>query len=394
MEWEKATKKEERNFEIPETWLFLHYYEVLTILFRVENALRVFVYSVLKNTLKEKWIDLSITSDESQPGTIGAIAKRRISQAEDFGYLGYFVTCPIMYLTTGELIRLIFHENYWKYFSSYFPGKKEIMENKLLEISNVRNSIAHFRPIEPGDVELIKQNAVHVLDQIESFISQLTNCRNVVPTNTLHKWYKDLKTLGSENITISLFFSDNEEWLRIELKYNCPIIKKDVFRQSFVYYRLLTIISPVVLDLFKPVKDNIIYLSEQVPYQRMEEGYDAKFSKNINMVISKTVIEKNHEIIYSEIKKIIAKISEETDLIKQDSLATGEIVKAVSVRARYIKTKDTGYWYFYDENMSCSVEKRNPPEFWGNIYFPVSNFISETHKYPWMPTSISEIKGL
>lgn len=156
MDWEKTVQKEGNLVEIPENWLLIHYYEVLTTLFRIENALRVFVFLILKNELKEKWSGLSVTSDDSQEGTIETIAKKRINQAKDFGYLGYFVNCPIMYLTTGELIRLITAESYWKYFAKYFLGSKTIMKNKLDEIVNVRNSIAHFRPIKQGDVELIK----------------------------------------------------------------------------------------------------------------------------------------------------------------------------------------------------------------------------------------------
>ena len=94
MKWEKYVETKEKLLQIPESWLFLHYYEALTVLFRIENALRVFVFSVLKNEFREKWLETNITSDDSTQGTITSIAKRRINQARSFGYLGYSITCP------------------------------------------------------------------------------------------------------------------------------------------------------------------------------------------------------------------------------------------------------------------------------------------------------------
>lgn len=393
MEWEKATKKEDKIFEIPETWLLSHYYEVLTILFRIENALRVFVFSVLKSTFKENWSTQPIVSDDSESGTIEKIAKKRISQSKDFGYLGYFVSCPIMYLTTGELIRLIMSDNNWKHFCKYFLGKKAIMENKLDEIINIRNSIAHFRPIRQGDVEFIKQNSVHVLGAVEAYLLQITNCRNVVPTNTSNVWYQELTTIGTENVSLSLFFSDNEEWVRIELKYKCPIINKEVYDQRIVLYRLLTITSSAILSKYTELKNQIIYMSEEIPYARMKQDFISDLSKNINMVIDKKTLDEKHEVICSQIKDLLSLISEETDLIKKDNLAKGTIVKAVNTHASYKKSQETGTWNFYNSELSCSVEENSPPEFWGKADFQISNYISDTHKFPWMPVPISEIKS-
>ena len=100
MNWLSATKKEDSSFVIPERWLHIHYYEALNILFRYENALRVLVYSVLKNEYFDEWMKCSFGERQS----ILSIAKKRINQAQSFGYLGYEVSCPIMHLTSGELV--------------------------------------------------------------------------------------------------------------------------------------------------------------------------------------------------------------------------------------------------------------------------------------------------
>ena len=135
----------------------------MNVLFRLENSLRVFVYIVLKNQLFGKWADISITSDDLESGTVKLIARRRLNQARNFRYLGYVISCPIMYLTSGEPIRLVMADPYWLYFKQYFRGSKDIIRNKLDEIGTIRNPLAHLRPIKLDDVEVIKQNAPSTL---------------------------------------------------------------------------------------------------------------------------------------------------------------------------------------------------------------------------------------
>ena len=88
MEWTKAQLTQGQDgIVIPGTWLNLHYYEALNILFRIENGLRVFVYLVLKNEQKEKWADITIASDDDQQTTIGAVA---IQEGDPSEYWGSF----------------------------------------------------------------------------------------------------------------------------------------------------------------------------------------------------------------------------------------------------------------------------------------------------------------
>lgn len=86
MDWQQA-KHLENAIQIPDRWLHLHYYEALNILFRFENALRVFVYVILKRELLESWDTAAIAGG----GTIRSETKKRLTQARDHGYLGYGV---------------------------------------------------------------------------------------------------------------------------------------------------------------------------------------------------------------------------------------------------------------------------------------------------------------
>jgi len=102
MNWRSIEKSEHEVVNIPANWLCSHYYDALTVLFRVENALRLFVYVILKDRYGPKWKDLDIASDEDSKTTISALANRRIEQGKTFGYLSYPIQSPLMHLTSGE----------------------------------------------------------------------------------------------------------------------------------------------------------------------------------------------------------------------------------------------------------------------------------------------------
>jgi hypothetical protein len=80
MDWKSATSKTEGSVSIPKRWLHLHYYEALNILFRMENALRVFVYVVLKNNFHEKWTETVMQTAEGEQSTIESTAAKREAQ--------------------------------------------------------------------------------------------------------------------------------------------------------------------------------------------------------------------------------------------------------------------------------------------------------------------------
>ena len=132
MDW-KNVESNNDAYIVPGSWIHIHYYDALNTLFRIENALRLFVYIILKNHMFDKWADINITSDDIETTTIRSIASKRIKQSEDFGYLGYTIKGPLMHLTSGELIRIITDDSYWRYFKQYFHASKQIIKHKLDE---------------------------------------------------------------------------------------------------------------------------------------------------------------------------------------------------------------------------------------------------------------------
>ena len=135
MDWLK-TQSVDEGIKVPANWLFIHYYEALSVLFKVENALRALVFVVLKNATGQKWADIAISSDDANQTTISALAKKRIAQSKACGYLGYQINSPMMHLTSGELVRLLTSEAYWPLFKKYFKASKQVVTLKLEEIKS------------------------------------------------------------------------------------------------------------------------------------------------------------------------------------------------------------------------------------------------------------------
>ena len=232
MEWKKAEKKDDNTYAIPARWLHMYYYEALNILFRFENSLRIFVYIILKNALNERWSDAVI----SEGNTIKSETKKRITQAKAHGYLGFELSSPMLYLNSGEIIDIITSETYWKYFAPYFKTNKAILTSKLQEIGTVRNSLAHFRPIKEDDIELLKQNTKHIMLEIEKTLNQIAGISDRIPSNYQKKWFNDLSEPSSKNCQHTLYKSRDDHWVRLEFKYNTPIINQRKLTNTYIHF--------------------------------------------------------------------------------------------------------------------------------------------------------------
>ncbi|MCW3105065.1 MAG: hypothetical protein JWO09_3505 [Bacteroidetes bacterium] len=391
MDWKEAKHIENNRYDLPGDWLKIEYFEALNILFRVENSLRIFVFIILKNEFHDKWKDLSITSDDAESSTIGAIAKRRFSQDKNYAYLGYVITGQLLHLTSGELIRIITSDTYWKLFKGYFLGSKEIIKNKLDEIGNVRNSLAHFRPIKKGDLELVKQNAIHTLSEIEKTMIDFIMCPDIVPTNTEDNWYKEIKIIGTEECKIRFKQSKKEEWIKLILSFNSPVIERgDSFGYAATTVNLKT---DKILINYLNLSKYAISVTESLPsvYVKEKDLEKIEFLKHIQFTFSKKTLENKYSEIKTELEKIFLHISKELELIKDDNLARGKLIEVVSC---YFEKHESGEFYFYDGRaFRTSYNEATPVEFWGEYNYPSYDFITDTNKYPWMPVPISEDKN-
>lgn len=388
MKWESAVFNKNKLEHIPSKWLHLHYFEALNILFRYENSLRIFVYAVLKNEYFNDWKKCSFpTNNESNSISISAIASKRINQSQNYGYLGYEVKCPIMHLTSGELIEIITSNAYWPKFSQYFKGSKEIIKNKFLEIGTVRNSLAHFRPIKTDDIELIKQNTLHTLNSVEECLENLLHQSTKVPTNTDDNWYKTISTLGNDYLKINLLYSSDEKWVNINLIFKTVVLEKKPPLSSIYTYQVIRINTPNIINEFPAIQNYVTFVSEYQDYPSLNKQYDLVTTKNIKLVFKKDIIEKHYEKISEGLKSLLIQISQEGELLSNDILARGKILDIVNVTAY---TDDDSKWEYHFNKLKNPWKTDDPDEYWGDLYYFGYNIVSDANKYPWMPSDISD----
>lgn len=386
MEWKSAELANDGLVRIPDRWLHLYYYEALNILFRFENALRLFVYVVLKNKVGKEW-DLASLGDGI---TIRTETKKRIAQAREHGYLGYEVSSPMLYLNSGELTQLISSESYWKHFANYFRAGKSVVLTKLQEIGTVRNSLAHFRPIKQDDIDLIKQNSRHLLIEIERCLVSLTAITDVVPTNSAEAWYKELKSIGSSTLRTSLFASTEQEWIRLELEFQIPVLQKSSFGSSYVSYRLGNLRTPQILTKYPVLRELCIYMSESPLFGRVIENKDVQATKDISLVFSRDTLSNGLADVSSAIKDIAITSEQETELLLQDNLARGELVEPKNASASLKDgPNNTKHWSASLEALSTAAMDIEAVEYWGQRWHYSTDFVSSVAQYPWMPSTIS-----
>lgn len=390
MDWRDSTKTDEGLIKVPKRWLHIHYYEALNILFRFENSLRVFVYSVLKNEFLDEWKNCSFSMAEGEQKTIKGVSSQRIKQSESFGYLGFDITSPLMHLTSGELVELIVSEAYWPKFKSHFRGNKDIIKNKLLEIGNIRNSLAHFRPIKAEDIGLVKQNSRHTLIGVEECLKNVFAQNLRVPTNTTDEWYKAISTLGTEQISTIPYYSENESWVCIKLKFSSPIFAKEQHGATFFTYKMGKINTPNILAKESELSKYVTFVSESVSYPSLSDNHDMDVSKDINLVFRKDILLAHHQIISDKIKEILSKINDECELLKRDNLARGDLVESVQTWAWWVQATEgkEGSWTYIYGDLEQKYMPNHPDEYWGKLDSQ-SDIVAGCCRYPWMPEDIS-----
>ena len=210
------------------------------------------------------------------------------------------------------------------------------MKNKLDEIGCVRNALAHFRPLKQEDVALLKQNAKHVLTNVEETIEEVCGCYAPVPTNTTESWYSDLVTLGSDHCKVALTQSPKTAWVGISVNYSVPVLSKTDYG-SWHYIQLLNLSAVPSLEMSDALRESVTFASEQAicPPYTLEEGFSA--TKGVQFVISRSALATDHTKIKSDLETLLREIERETELISQDNLAAGRLVRNVTLVAEVPK---------------------------------------------------------
>jgi hypothetical protein len=387
MRWTKASKLKDGNLEVPDNWLFPHYYDALNTLFRVENGLRTFVYVVLKSHHHAAWTELTLATDDGGSSTISAISKKRLARDQRFGYLGYAINSPLAHLTSGELIGVILADPYWPQFAQHFPTSKEVVRLKLEEIGNVRNALAHFRPIKPDDVEVVKQNANQVLSGIERLLENAIRTPQDVPSNTADDWYAAFERLNS-SMAVDLFQSDDEQWLRVQLTYPCRSIGPSYESASFQHLRLLAPNVSAILRGSSEVSDSVVLCYDYPVYSHSTSANTTpSFAVEVNFTFDRKTFVERHRELAEEFRAIIETMHQDTVLIADDNLVRGRYVR---IGGATISSKPSLGWTADRLELATPARSDDPPEFWGSKPFWGDNLLTETPVYPWMRVEVAD----
>jgi hypothetical protein len=285
------------------------------------------------------------------------------------------------------LTNIICSDSHWNLFKPFFRGKIEIIKNKLDEIGTVRNALAHFRPLKNDDVELIKQNIKHAFIGIEQCRSEMIDTHHVVPTNTEGDWYKNFIALGSNLGSVRLFQNSSERWIRCEIRVSSAILRNFNSTEYLVCY-VTRLISPAVIVNFPDLARHLTFMTEDVPYPAIEKSEDPHFDKEISLTFRREALMQNHVEIVSQVKELLLKIETETELVKQDNLARGQLIDSVRISGSL--QKGERHWSVDGADLKNSFAENDPAEYWGEMSFYETDFIAASTRYPWMPSDISK----
>jgi hypothetical protein len=251
--------------------------------------------------------------------------------------------------------------------------------------------LAHFRPIKYDDIELIKTNVKHAFVGIDECLERMTSTHRVVPTNTEDEWYKNLITLGSSLCTIELFQNGSEEWVRVEIGYACALLKS-LDLASYRRFTVSNFISPAVIKRFPNLASHCTFVAENIPYSSVTENNVPEIRKDVSLVFSRATVAAHYEEIRDQIKSVLLKVENETELVKKDNLAREEMIDLANISSVVKTSSDSKnrWWSTDSSNMKCEFGENDPPEYWGEIGLYTTDFIAGSSKYPWMPSRISK----
>lgn len=388
MDWKKAKHLKHNNYNIPINWMHIHYFEAYNILFRLENTLRLLVYIVLKSEFENNWLHEKVVKDRNNNfQSINSVVKFKIKNVEDFEYIGYNIKNPIMYLSLGELVNIIKGSKISDIFASFFLGDIKNVTLKLDEIKNIRNELAHFRPIREEDVGIIKSISEQVFKKIQNYISNLTISQEHIPSNLSAKWYTSLCSINKYCDHISFSKSRNEDWIKIFIMLRVPVIINHSQEKYLSVNTLIPKTKMLLSELSKLQKITVRVSDNMDKHIVIHENRDYAI-KRILFIVNAKKLKKRYVSISAELKKVLMKIDTENREILKNPDSRGTIVD--SIHSFYEYTKAEHILKTDNDEIHTRYDLDDPLEMWGKNSVLFSDFITDTDWFPWMKINIGE----
>lgn len=275
-------------------------------------------------------------------------------------------------------------------FKEYFRAARQVVTLKLQEIGDIRNALAHFRPLTQDDVEALKQNAKQVLTSVESALGDMVQCGERVPTNSDYDWYKELRAVGTNLCGLEFNQSSDHRWIRITLRFLAKTLSQYPQEpKDYASYQVLNLDSPEILNRYEHLRQVTIFLTEHVPYVPIPSNFKPQFKKALEFTFSRSTLAAEHSAIRDSFKSLVSELDNEAELISADNLAKGKLIYLSAISA---SRRDEGskWWNIDTSPLHRHVENHHPPEYWGSLSIPSSNLISSAEQFPWMPVSICQ----
>jgi hypothetical protein len=145
-----------------------------------------------------------------------------------------------------------------------------------------------------------------------------------------------------------------------------------------------------LLNKYTSLTNQTICVNEYIPGLFSKKVENIQIYKEIRFTFSRKNIEKNYNEIKIQLEDIVLQISNEVELIKNDNLARGILIEAVN--SSFDKHSESEYYTWESSQFVTEFDEYSPVEYWGNLNYPTSNFVTDTEQYPWMPVTISDDK--
>ena len=149
---------------------------------------------------------------------------------------------------------------------------------------------------------------------------------------------------------------------------------------------MLTLSAPHLLAACPDILNNVIFAAEFV-YASPTDVDNPRVRKVISFVFSRTTLAEHYADVAGNLREAQQVIEKETNLIREDNLARGEIVRIVQVSG---SQRDQMRVSVNTDALESQPSPSSPSEYWSSKPAGDSHFITNTTSYPWMPDDIAK----
>ena len=297
-----------------------------SLLFEFENLLRFVTYIILKAHFGKSWMEINIKSDDQNSVTLSKAFNSRKSWNKKYEYIGISSENPMLFLTSGELVRIITAENIWPLFKHLFTSSKEIVKTKLGEAIAVRNNFAHFRSVNGSDNRILRQSIEVLCKTMESYVEDIYQSKNHFKSNNDYRFYKLLKTISGKLYTFKFTRSDQSDYLRLKINIDQPAVHIGNPHMGDFSCVLPYLSVERLFEVYPDVRDFMVFCEETIMGNSTGEKLGSKTI--LNILMNTKYLENNIDRFVLILNEVQEQYKKEVEEIKVDKDYRGVLVNA------------------------------------------------------------------